>query len=75
MADVYRPLQLHHAIVDETASAAASILLQSEMEAAGQLSELYLYENDTHDIDNNFYTAMGRSLEFFDRYVKNAGAD
>jgi len=75
LADISGPLQLHHAIDDETVPAAASILLQSEMEAAGQLSELYLYENDTHDIDNNFYTAMGRSLAFFDRFVKNAGAN
>jgi hypothetical protein len=45
------------------------------MQAAGQLSELYLYENDTHDIDNNFYTAMSRSLAFFDLYVKNATAN
>ena len=75
LADISGPIQLHHAIDDETVPAAASILLQSQMEAAGQLSELYLYENDTHDIDNNFYTAMGRSLAFFDRYVKNLGAD
>ncbi len=75
LTDISGPLQLHHAIDDETVPAAASILLQSEMEAAGQLSELYLYENDTHDIDNNFYTAMSRSLAFFDHYVKNLGAD
>ena len=73
LADISGPLQLHHAYDDPTVPYQASELLHSQMQAAGQLSELYLYENDTHDIDNNFYTAMGRSLEFFDRYVKGVG--
>ena len=72
LADIAGPLQLHHALDDPTVPYQASELLHSQMQAAGQLSELYLYENDTHDIDNNFYTAMSRSLAFFDRYVKNA---
>ena len=70
LADISGPLQLHHAYDDPTVPFQASEVLHSQMQAAGQLSELYLYENDTHDIDNNFYTAMGRSLEFFDRFVK-----
>ena len=75
LADIAGPLQLHHALDDETVPYQASEVLYEEMEAAGQPVELYLYENDTHDIDNNFYTAMRRSLEFFDRTVKNAGAN
>ena len=75
LADLSGPVQLHHAIDDPTVPYQASELLHSQMQAAGQLSELYLYENDTHNIDTNFYTAMSRSLTFFDRHVKNAGAD
>jgi predicted esterase len=63
-------LQLHHAITDDVVPVTASILLQSEMEAAGRPSELYLYEADSHDIDNNFFTAMRRTVEFFDVWVK-----
>jgi alpha-beta hydrolase superfamily lysophospholipase len=70
LADLSGPLQLHHAITDETVPAAASTLLYDLMTAAGRPVELYLYDNDSHDIDNNFYTAMRRSLEFFDRHVK-----
>ena len=44
--------------------------LQAQMEAAGRPSELYLYEADSHDIDNNFFTAMRRTVEFFDTHVK-----
>ncbi len=70
LADISGPLQLHHAITDETVPAAASVMLHDQMTALGLPVELYLYDNDTHDIDNNFYTAMRRSLEFFDLYVK-----
>jgi len=73
LAGISGPLQLHHAYDDETVPYQASELLYAEMQAAGRPVELYLYENDTHDIDNNFYTAMRRSLEFFDRTVKNPG--
>jgi dipeptidyl aminopeptidase/acylaminoacyl peptidase len=70
LADLSGPLQLHHAITDETVPAAASTLLYDLMTAAGLPVELYLYDNDSHDIDNNFYTAMSRSLAFFDQHVK-----
>ncbi|HRN66967.1 MAG TPA: alpha/beta fold hydrolase [Promineifilum sp.] len=70
LADISGPLQLHHAITDETVPAAASVMLHDQMTALGLPVELYLYDNDSHDIDNNFYTAMRRSLEFFDLYVK-----
>ena len=40
------------------------------MAALGLPVELYLDDNDSHDSDNNFYTAMRRSLEFFDAHVK-----
>lgn len=70
LGDISGPLQLHHATTDETVPAASSALLHAQMEAAGQLSELYLYEGDNHNISINFYTAMRRTLEFFDRYVK-----
>jgi len=32
--------------------------------------ELYKYEEDNHNISNYFATAMQRTIEFFDRYVK-----
>lgn len=70
LADISGPLQLHHAVTDETVPAAASTLLHEQMAALGLPVELYLYDNDSHDIDNNFYTAMRRSLEFFDAHVK-----
>jgi hypothetical protein len=40
------------------------------MLAAGQYVELYTCEGDNHNISNSFSTAMQRTIEFFDRYVK-----
>jgi hypothetical protein len=71
--DLSDPLQLHHALDDAQVPAAASILLHAQLEAAGQPSELYLYENDTHSLGRNFDLAMERTLAFFDRYVKGSG--
>jgi len=70
LRDISGPLQIHHAIGDKTVPVASSTLLQTEMEAAGRPSELYLYEGDNHNISVNFYTAMRRTVEFFDRTVK-----
>ena len=64
------PLQLHHATTDSTVPVAVSELLQKQMEEAGEASELFLYEGDNHNIAVNFYTAMGSSLDFFDKHVK-----
>ena len=75
LTEISGPLQLHHATTDSTVPVAGSEQLQRQMEAAGVPSELYLYEGDNHNIAVNFYTAMGRSLAFFDTYVKGAGSE
>jgi dipeptidyl aminopeptidase/acylaminoacyl peptidase len=71
LADLSGPLQLHHALDDAQVPAAASILLQGHLEAAGQPSELYLYEDDTHSLGRNFDLAMERTLAFLDKHVKH----
>jgi uncharacterized protein len=40
------------------------------MIAANKTVELYTYEGDNHNISKNFSTAMQRSVEFFDKYLK-----
>jgi dipeptidyl aminopeptidase/acylaminoacyl peptidase len=72
LADISGPLQLHHATTDPSVPVTVSLLLHEQMQAAGQLSELYLYEGDNHNIGRNFDVAMGRSLAFFDQHVKNS---
>jgi len=70
VSDLSGPLQLHHSTTDESVPVILSELLYSEALAAGMTAELYLYEGDDHDITANFSTAMQRSIEFFDDYVK-----
>jgi hypothetical protein len=38
---------------------------------ANQYVEFYKYDGDNHNISGYFSTAMQRTIEFFDRYVKS----
>jgi fermentation-respiration switch protein FrsA (DUF1100 family) len=73
VADLSGPLQLHHATTDASVPVEFSEILYEEVQEAGRPVELYLYEGDNHNIFANFWTAMGRSIEFFDVHVKGAG--
>ena len=71
LADISGPLQLHHATTDVEVPLQFSETLFYEMLAAGKYVELYKYPGDNHNISNNFNTAMQRSIDFFDKFVKN----
>jgi dipeptidyl aminopeptidase/acylaminoacyl peptidase len=68
--EISGPLQLHHGTLDEDVPLEFSELLFYEMINANQYVELYKYDGDNHNISNYFSTAMQRTIEFFDRYVK-----
>ena len=68
--DLSGPIQLHHGMADEDVPLEFSESLFYQMLEAGQYVELYKYDGDNHNISNNFSTAMQRTIEFFDRYVK-----
>ena len=70
LADVSGPIQLHHGTADDSVPHLFSEILYAEMQEAGKLGELYLYEGDNHNLAISFWTAMNRSLEFFDEHVK-----
>lgn len=72
LQDISGPLQLHHAKGDYDVPYAFSEKLDRQMKAIGKQSELYLYQGDDHNIANNFFQAMQKSIEFFDKYVKEA---
>lgn len=73
VGDLSGPLQLHHATTDASVPVEYSEILYEQVLEAGRPVELYLYEGDNHNIFANFWTAMGRSNEFFDAYVKGSG--
>ena len=70
LEDLSGPLQLHHGTADSTVPHEFSQILAAGLEAAGQAGELYLYEGDNHNLAISFWTAMNRTLEFFDEHVK-----
>lgn len=70
LSDISGPLQLHHGTADTDVPLAFSETLFYEMLAANKYVELYKYDGDNHNISKYFSTAMQRTIEFFDRYVK-----
>lgn len=65
------PVQLHHGLSDETVPYQLSQRYKEHLEKAGKSVEAYEYPGGDHDIsDPNFTTAMQRSIDFFDKYLK-----
>jgi uncharacterized protein len=71
LSDLSGPLQLHHGTADEDVPLMFSEKLWQQVMDAGGYVELYKYYGDNHNISNNFGTAMNRTIEFFDRYLKS----
>lgn len=70
LADISGPLQLHHGTADSSVPLAFSANLYQELLLKEKIVEYYTYEDDNHNISNYFSTAMARTIEFFDRYLK-----
>src|SRR5215204_952787 len=72
LADLSGPIQLHHGTADADVPLEFSESLFYQMLDAEQYVEFYKYEGDNHNISNYFSTAMQRTIEFFDTYVKSS---
>jgi len=70
LADLSGPIQLHHSTGDSEVPFEFSETLNKQITAAGKTVELYSYPGDDHNIANSFGIAMQRSVQFFDKYVK-----
>lgn len=70
LAEISGPIQLHHGTADTDVPVAFSETLFYQMLEAEQYVELYKYDGDNHNISGYFSTAMQRTIEFFDRFVK-----
>ena len=68
--DISGPLQLHHGTADSSVPVSFSRNLESRMMSMDLEVESYEYTGDDHNISNNLSTALGRSVEYFDRYLK-----
>lgn len=72
LADISGPVQLHHGTADTSVPVEFSQKLHEELQAAGKTSEIYVYPGDDHNINANFDSAITRSVQFFDKYVKGS---
>jgi dipeptidyl aminopeptidase/acylaminoacyl peptidase len=72
LADLTGPMQLHHSQNDHSVPFEFSETLSKQIQAVGKTVEFYSYPGDDHNIANSFGIAMQRSIQFFDKYVKNA---
>jgi uncharacterized protein len=73
LADVSGPIQIHHGTLDEDVPVEFSAMLKEQLDAANQPAEYYVYAGDNHNLSVNFNTAMARSIEYFDRFLKPKG--
>jgi dipeptidyl aminopeptidase/acylaminoacyl peptidase len=71
LSEISGPLQIHHGTNDTSVPVEFSETLHEQMQAAGQTSELFIYPGDDHNISQSFSAAMQRSVQFFDRYLKD----
>ncbi len=71
LGDISGPLQLHHGSADASVPVAFSQNLEKQMKEESKEVELYVYQGDDHDIAANLGVALNRSVEFFDKYLKN----
>lgn len=68
--EISGPLQLHHGTADaEVPIEFSESLYQAMLDAGGEV-EFYTYPDSDHNIAQSFSTAMQRTIEFFDRYLK-----
>jgi dipeptidyl aminopeptidase/acylaminoacyl peptidase len=70
LSDLSGPIQLHHGTADTSVPVEYSESLLTQIEVVGIPVELYIYRGDNHNISVNFATAMARSIQFFDTYLK-----
>lgn len=70
LSEISGPIQLHHGTADSSVPLVLSELLAGELQAAGIPGELYIYDGDDHNLSASFSTAMQRSIQWFDTYVK-----
>ena len=70
LADLSGPIQLHHGTGDVEVPVEFSTTLYQQLQVARIPAELYIYENDDHNLSNSFDLAMQRTIRYFDTYLK-----
>ena len=69
--DIAAPVQIQHGTSDEEVPYVLSQKLDTALKNANKTVEFYSYEGDNHNLSNNLGVALQRSVDFFDKYLKN----
>ncbi len=69
---VVAPVQIHHGTDDQDVPISFSEKIYQALKEKGKKVEFYQYPGEAHEFANGWELAAERSLQFFDRYVKNS---
>lgn len=71
LGDISTPIQLHHGTGDTHVPISFSQNFEQVLNNEGKSVELFTYEGADHNLSGaSFNTAMRRSIDFFDKYLK-----
>lgn len=71
LTSVNSPVQIHQGLADEDVPPAFSEHLRNALQKNGKTVEYYTYEGADHNLSQPFSLVMQRSVEFFDKLLKN----
>lgn len=72
LQDINVPVEIQQGLADQEVNPEVSANLNSKLKALGKTVNYYTYPGDNHNISNNFNTAIQRSVDFFDKYLKSS---
>ena len=70
LIDLSGPLQLHHGTADKEVPLEFSEKLAANVQAAGEIVDLFTYPENDHNLSQSFELAMDRTINFYDRFLK-----
>ncbi len=71
LPDISGPVQLHHGTNDESVPVEFSAHLESALKEASKEVEYWEYPGSDHNIAQGFSQAMNRSIDFFNKHLKD----
>lgn len=69
--DITAPIQIQHGTNDTEVPYTLSVNLDKALINAGKTVTFFSYQGDNHNLSSNLTTALDRSVQFFDKYLKN----